>query len=298
MNHFKILVITTSIVGFGAVENAHADASHAGSVTAETAGGTLITTSRCARKSRTWDYVRCGKIVRERVKSKLCRKLGKGSHSYYRTIGTGKRSRTSVYCGRSSSSPPQQASSDVDSSVIGLARTGTPGRNGTISVFAPSRARLLTSKRCGMKGRVIDYYGCAKVIRTRVKSHLCSTLGKGRHTYYRQMGSAAKSKETAYCASGSSAGRPTNTTHTPSTSSPSTGSHRVGAVSAFFPTRSTLLETRRCSKRRFGWNYATCGNLLRSAVKRQLCKRLGKGSHSYYYKAGTGTKRKVAIFCR
>lgn len=71
-----------------------------------------------------------------------------------------------------------------------------------------------------------------------------------------------------------------------------------GTISAYAPSPNTVVESRRCSRTRHSWNYTTCGKLVRAEVKRQLCSRLGKGLHRYYYQIGNGRKSRSSVYCK
>jgi hypothetical protein len=62
--------------------------------------GTVIVERRCLHRSggRTYDYVTCGKRVRDRAKELICRVRGKGLHKFLYRSGESKPSPSSVYC--------------------------------------------------------------------------------------------------------------------------------------------------------------------------------------------------------
>lgn len=62
--------------------------------------GTVIVERRCPHKSggRVYDYVSCGREVRDRAKELICRAKGKGMHKYLYRSGESKPSSSSVYC--------------------------------------------------------------------------------------------------------------------------------------------------------------------------------------------------------
>lgn len=103
----RLMATCGLVLGFG-LSTAHAEdddgdfkrAGHKGTVTAYEMDGTTVLVHRvCAARGRSsWDYVDCGSRLRDRVKVKLCTKLGKGTHKYMYQIGDAKPSKSMVYC--------------------------------------------------------------------------------------------------------------------------------------------------------------------------------------------------------
>lgn len=100
------LLVIAGLVSMTANANADVDRTRAGTkgtVTAyEADGRSVIETKPCFRTTRYggYDYVRCGKRLRDEVKRELCRKLGGGTHTWFYQIGDKRPTRSSVYCSR------------------------------------------------------------------------------------------------------------------------------------------------------------------------------------------------------
>jgi hypothetical protein len=100
------IILTLGLVlglGGGAYANDDDDykkVGHKGTVTAYALDSTTVIAHRwCTASGRySWNYVDCGARLRERVKTRLCIKLGRGTHHYMYQIGDGRPSKTSVYC--------------------------------------------------------------------------------------------------------------------------------------------------------------------------------------------------------
>lgn len=60
--------------------------------------GKLIVIEACDRQRSGYDWVSCGRRVRERAKERICRHAGKGLHHYYYRRGDDTPSKTSAYC--------------------------------------------------------------------------------------------------------------------------------------------------------------------------------------------------------
>ena len=72
-----------------------------GTVTAYDADGrTVIENKQCFRTTRHggYDYVGCGRRLRDTVKIELCRKNGGGTHTWFYQIGDNRPIRSSVSC--------------------------------------------------------------------------------------------------------------------------------------------------------------------------------------------------------
>lgn len=97
------LAITTVTASTASTAEAQAyrDAGSHGTATAyESDGRTVIDVKTCFRTTRHggFDYVRCGSRLRDAVKLRVCRERGGGTHSYFTQIGTGRPTRSTVYC--------------------------------------------------------------------------------------------------------------------------------------------------------------------------------------------------------
>lgn len=95
------------VIGLGSAAHADDDedygrAGRRGTVTAyELDGRTVIAHRICVASGRnSWRYADCGSRLRDRVKSRLCARLGKGTHRFSYQIGDARPTRSSIYCGR------------------------------------------------------------------------------------------------------------------------------------------------------------------------------------------------------
>jgi uncharacterized protein (DUF2249 family) len=201
MNRTITITISAALLWLAAPSTADAGSGspgRKGTVAAYAPGPTeLLDSMKCARKGKyTWDYVRCGKALRERVKEHFCRTRGKGTHKYWYQTGDSKKRKTSVYC-RSGEGGGDSGGS-TDEGIGGS--SGRPGHKGTIAAYHPSRSDLLYSRACARKGKYTwDYVGCGKAVRARVKAHFCRTRGKGTHKYWYQTGDSSKRQTSVYC---------------------------------------------------------------------------------------------------
>jgi hypothetical protein len=78
--------------------------------------------------------------------------------------------------------------------------------------------------------------------------------------------------------------------------SPSAG--RKGTITAWDESNTTVLEHRFCIRTRYSWDYASCGNRLRDALKRHVCTLRGPGSYKYLYQIGDGRPYPSTLHCR
>ena len=70
-----------------------------GTITAWTeAGDAVVAHKICPRQGAVWDYVACGKALRERLTIEVCAARGPGSHKYLYQVGDGRKSPSSVFC--------------------------------------------------------------------------------------------------------------------------------------------------------------------------------------------------------
>lgn len=92
-----------ALVMTAAVPAVHAEPGAEGYVTAyDPDGRTVIETKVCFKTGRygSYDYARCMSRMRDTLKWKLCRERGAGTHNYLYQWGSGRMSRSSVYCNR------------------------------------------------------------------------------------------------------------------------------------------------------------------------------------------------------
>ncbi len=102
----RFIIALGLVLGLGSVAQADDDdgdykrAGRKGTVTAyEMDGTTVLVHKVCLASGRSsWNYVECGTRLRERIKVKLCAKLGKGTHKYMYQIGDNRPTKSSVYC--------------------------------------------------------------------------------------------------------------------------------------------------------------------------------------------------------
>jgi hypothetical protein len=74
-------------------------AGHRGTVTAwNTAGDAVIAHQLCPKFGSSWDYLKCGRALRERLEREVCAVRGAGEHKYLYQVGDGKKNPSSVYC--------------------------------------------------------------------------------------------------------------------------------------------------------------------------------------------------------
>ena len=77
---------------------------------------------------------------------------------------------------------------------------------------------------------------------------------------------------------------------------PSAGSK--GTVTAWDESNTTVLEHRYCVRTRYSWDYLTCGNRLRDALKRRVCNERGRGTYRYLFQVGDGKPFPSTLACR
>lgn len=74
-------------------------AGHRGTVTAwNLAGDAVIVHKLCPKFGSSWDYLKCGKALREQLQLEVCAAKGPGEHKYLYQVGDGKKNPSSVYC--------------------------------------------------------------------------------------------------------------------------------------------------------------------------------------------------------
>jgi hypothetical protein len=59
---------------------------------------TVLDVQSCDMKGNAHDYPECGKALRERVKSDICVKKGKGKHEWYYQVSDNSKSKHSTTC--------------------------------------------------------------------------------------------------------------------------------------------------------------------------------------------------------
>jgi hypothetical protein len=71
-----------------------------------------------------------------------------------------------------------------------------------------------------------------------------------------------------------------------------------GTITAWDESSTKVLEHRFCVKTRSSWDYVTCGNHLRDALKRHVCAVRGRGTYKYLTQVGDGKPYESTLFCR
>lgn len=70
-----------------------------GTVTAwNEAGDKVIAHKLCPRLGSSWDYLACGRALREQLTLEVCPVKGPGLHKYLYQVGDGRKNQSSVYC--------------------------------------------------------------------------------------------------------------------------------------------------------------------------------------------------------
>jgi len=74
---------------------------------------------------------------------------------------------------------------------------------------------------------------------------------------------------------------------------------RDGTVTAYEVDGKTVIDNKQCFRTgRFrGYDYVSCGSRLRDEVKRELCSRLGSGTHYWFYQVGNSKPMKSSTYC-
>lgn len=209
MKHITI-TITAAAVMLGASVAAHAGSGnpgHKGTVAAYSPITDVYDSERCPRTKYSWDYVSCGKALRERVKERMCQTRGKGTHKYFYQIGNGRKTTSSVYCksgggGGGDHGGGDDGGGDDDGGGGddgGDTGNGRAGHRGSVAGWFPDRSDLFDSQRCYKKGLGYDYSACGSILRARIKRRICKMRGKGTHTWYYQIGDNTKSRSSVYC---------------------------------------------------------------------------------------------------
>ena len=71
-----------------------------------------------------------------------------------------------------------------------------------------------------------------------------------------------------------------------------------GTVTAWDETSTRVLEHRFCVKTRYSWDYPSCSNRLRDALKRHVCATQGAGTHKYLFQMGDSKPYPATVYCR
>jgi hypothetical protein len=97
-----VLFAAVALTSVTALADSKADPKFAGQkgyVTAYDADQTtVLDVQSCDMKGNAHDYPECGKALRERVKSDLCVKKGKGKHEWYYQVSDNSKSKNSATC--------------------------------------------------------------------------------------------------------------------------------------------------------------------------------------------------------
>lgn len=102
----RLMLALGLVIGLGSAAQADDEdsgrAGRRGTVTAyQLDGSTVIAHKVCVSSGRnSWRYVDCGSRLREHVKTRLCTRLGKGTHRFVYQVGDARPTKTSIYCGR------------------------------------------------------------------------------------------------------------------------------------------------------------------------------------------------------
>jgi hypothetical protein len=71
-----------------------------------------------------------------------------------------------------------------------------------------------------------------------------------------------------------------------------------GTVTAYELDGHTVIEHRAClSTGRHTYDYFRCGERLRDAVKLEICRKRGSGTHHYLFQVGDGRPSRFSVFC-
>jgi hypothetical protein len=73
-----------------------------------------------------------------------------------------------------------------------------------------------------------------------------------------------------------------------------------GTVTAYEADGRTVIENKQCfrtSSRHRGYDYSSCSRRLRDDVKRELCRKNGGGTHTYYFQMGDNRPTRSSVYC-
>lgn len=76
------------------------------------------------------------------------------------------------------------------------------------------------------------------------------------------------------------------------------GAGAKGTITAWDESNTKVLEHRYCVRTRYTWDYMTCGNRLRDALKRHFCADHGPGTYRYFTQIGDGKPYQSTLVCR
>ena len=73
----------------------------------------------------------------------------------------------------------------------------------------------------------------------------------------------------------------------------------VGTVTAYEADGRTVIENKPCFKTgRYGsYDYARCSSRLRDAVKLELCRKNGSGTHTWFHQIGDHRPTRTSTYC-
>ena len=75
----------------------------------------------------------------------------------------------------------------------------TAGHKGTVTAWNEAGDTVIDHRVCVRIRGTWDYSLCGNILRDRLKSHLCTTLGAGTHKYLYQVGDGRKMPSSVYC---------------------------------------------------------------------------------------------------
>lgn len=73
------------------------------------------------------------------------------------------------------------------------------GTEGTITAWDSDRTRVLGVRACARRREGFDYVSCERSFRLLVQTRLCARRGRGKHTYYLQLGAGPRAKSSLSC---------------------------------------------------------------------------------------------------
>ena len=74
---------------------------------------------------------------------------------------------------------------------------------------------------------------------------------------------------------------------------------REGTVTAYEADGRTVIENKQCfrTRRHGAYDYSSCSQRLRDSVKIELCRKMGSGSHTYFYQLGNNRPVRSSVYC-
>jgi hypothetical protein len=166
---------------------------------------TVIDVQQCDAKGGSYDYVECGKSLRSRVDGDVCKKKGKGKQIwYYQVSESSAKSKQTVKCDGtekgSGGAADAAGSSSSASASSSPSKTKNAGEEGYVTAYDADKTTALDTAKCDPQGATFNYPECGKPFRERMGKQICSLKGKGKHTWYYQVGDAKiKSPNTVKC---------------------------------------------------------------------------------------------------